>query len=70
MTFISLFRAPFKSRQAYSPRGEIRPMFVNQTPISATAGRSPLLSQMFPTLKDKITTVNKYCEDVATTNLS
>jgi hypothetical protein len=38
-------------------------MFVNLTPIMATSGRSPLVSLMFPTLKDKITNVQKYCED-------
>lgn len=38
-------------------------MFVNFTPITATSGRSPLVSLMFPTLKDKITDVNRFCED-------
>lgn len=38
-------------------------MFVNFTPIAAGTGRSPLVSLMFPTLKDKITTVNRFCED-------
>jgi hypothetical protein len=38
-------------------------MFVNFTPITATSGRSPLVSLMFPTLKDKITNVNRFAED-------
>ena len=44
---------------AYSPKGEIRPLFVNLTPHTATTGRSPLISLMFPTVKDKITTLER-----------
>jgi hypothetical protein len=62
------FRESFKSRPAYSPRGEIRPLFVNFSPYSANMGRSPLVSIMFPTVKDKITTVNRLCEDISSTN--
>jgi hypothetical protein len=39
-------------------------MYVNFTPIAAGSGRSPLVSLMFPTLKDKITNVERFCEDV------
>ena len=46
-------------RQEYSPKNEIRPMYVNFTSFGAGSGRSPLISMMFPTLKDKITTVNR-----------
>jgi hypothetical protein len=41
-------------------------MYVNFTPISATSGRSPLVSLMFPTMKDKITSVNRFCEEMPT----
>lgn len=61
-------REPFKSKPAYSPRGEIRPLFVNFSPFSAGTGRSPLVSIMFPTMKDKITTVNRECEDISNMN--
>lgn len=49
----------FKPMPAYSPKGEIRPLFVNLTPHTATTGRSPLISLMFPTVKDKITTLER-----------
>lgn len=61
---VKIPKDPFKSKPAYSPRGEIRPLFVNFSPYSATSGRSPLVSIMFPTVKDKITTVNRLCEEI------
>ena len=48
-------KEPFKSNVVSSnPKQDIRPLFVNLTPYSATNGRSPLLSLVFPTVKDKI----------------
>ena len=43
------------AKPAYSPKGEIRPLFVNLTAHTAAKGRSPLISLMFPTVKDKVT---------------
>ena len=45
------------AKPAYSPRGEIRPLFVNLTAHTAAQGRTPLISLMFPTIKDKVTTL-------------
>ena len=43
-----------KNSPIYSPRGEIRPLFVNLTAHTAARGRSPLISLMFPTIRDKV----------------
>jgi hypothetical protein len=40
-------------------------MYVNFTPIAAGTGRSPLVSLMFPTLKDKVTTIERFCEETS-----
>jgi hypothetical protein len=45
------------AKPAYSPRGEIRPLFVNLTAHTAAQGRSPLISMIFPTVKDKVCTL-------------
>lgn len=56
LNFITLsFSQKFTVKPAYSPRGEIRPLFVNLTAHTAAKGRSPLISLMFPTIKDKMT---------------
>ena len=52
-------------KQPYSPRDEIRPLFVNINSYTAKSGRSPLISLMFPTHKDMITDVNKATQDSA-----
>ena len=57
---------PFKPKPLYSPKGEIRPLFVNLTPHQSGKGRSPLVSLMFPTVKDKITTLTKNVESFKT----
>ena len=57
-----VFRQPFAFRQEYSPKGEIRPMFANLSSLNAASARSPLVSQMFPTLRDKIKTINRQVE--------
>ena len=46
-----------QAKKAYSPKGEIRPLFVNLTAHTAFEGRSPLISMLFPTVKDKVTTL-------------
>lgn len=45
--------------QPYSPRDEIRPLFVNLTASTVRNGQSPLISLMFPTIKDKITDLTR-----------
>ena len=50
----SIFSQKFQAKPAYSPKGEIRPLFVNLTAHTAAMGRSPLISLMFPTVKDKV----------------
>lgn len=56
-TSFPLLSQKFQVKPAYSPRGEIRPLFVNLTAHTAAQGRSPLISLMFPTIKDKVTTL-------------
>lgn len=53
--FFNIFREKFKPKQAYSPKGDIRPLFVNMTTFTATSGRSPLCSLLYPTTKDRQT---------------
>ena len=48
-----------QNKKAYSPRGEIRPLFVNLTAHTASRGRSPLISMLFPTVRDKCTNLEK-----------
>lgn len=59
LTVTLFFRPTFKPVQPYAPKDEIRPLFVNLTVHTARTGRSPLISLMFPTIKDKITDLSK-----------
>jgi hypothetical protein len=43
-------------------------MFVNFTPLAAGTSRSPLVAQLLPTLKDKITTINREAEEKSATS--
>jgi hypothetical protein len=45
--------------QPYAPKDEIRPLFVNLNAQTTRSGRSPLISLMFPTIKDKLTNLSK-----------
>jgi hypothetical protein len=53
----------FKAKPVYSPRGELRPLFVNMSTYNATNGRSPLCSLLYPTVKDRQTDVARFCEE-------
>ena len=60
INFVVVFlmnRQKFQAKPAYSPKGEIRPLFVNLTCHTAAQGRSPLISMIFPTVRDKVTTL-------------
>ena len=54
--FIGLTKLYFREsyRQSYlRAKTEIRPLFTRQTPHGAVQSRSPLVSMIFPSLKDK-----------------
>ena len=54
-----IFSQKFEPKPQYLPKNEIRPLFVNMTAHGAGRGRSPLLSLMFPTVRDKVAILEK-----------